>query len=98
MEALLLELLRRLERLGQHHGELYDSEAREQIGGIIMNGFVRRTPGEAKRVRTISKIILTILTHFLPPEIICSVMLVSAAKILQFKSFRVLNPHVLARG
>ena len=44
MEALLLELLRRLERLGEDHGELYDSEAREQIGNIVMDGFVRRTP------------------------------------------------------
>lgn len=42
MESLLLELLRRLEHLGEEHGELYDSEAREQIGGIIMDGFVRR--------------------------------------------------------
>ena len=45
MEALLLELLLRLERLGENHGELYDSEAREQIGDIVMNGFVRRKPG-----------------------------------------------------
>lgn len=45
MEALLLELLRRLECLGEAHGELYDSEAREQIGGIVMDGFVRRKPG-----------------------------------------------------
>ena len=42
MEQLLLELLVRLERLGETHGELYDSEAREQIGGIVMDGFVRR--------------------------------------------------------
>jgi hypothetical protein len=42
MEAPLLELLRRLERLGEANGELYDSEAREQIGGIIMDGFLRR--------------------------------------------------------
>ena len=45
MESLLLELLRRLERLGDIHEELYDSEAREQIGGLVMEGFVRRTPG-----------------------------------------------------
>lgn len=45
MESLLLELLRRLERLGEHHEELYDSEAREQIGGLVMEGFVRKTPG-----------------------------------------------------
>lgn len=45
MEALLLELLHRLERLGEAHGDLYDSEAREQIGGIVMDGFVRRKPG-----------------------------------------------------
>ena len=45
MESLLLELLRRLERLGVNHEELYDSEAREQIGGLVMEGFVRKTPG-----------------------------------------------------
>src|SRR5262245_60768791 len=45
MDTLLLELLRRLERLGDEHGELYDSESREEIGGIVMDGFVRRTPG-----------------------------------------------------
>ncbi len=45
MEALLLELLRRLELLGDAHGELYDSEAREQIGDIVMDGFVRRKQG-----------------------------------------------------
>lgn len=42
MESILLELLRRLESLGESHGELYDSEAREEIGGIIMEGFVRQ--------------------------------------------------------
>jgi hypothetical protein len=45
MEALLLELLRRLELLGDAHEELYDSEAREQIGAIVMDGFVRRKVG-----------------------------------------------------
>jgi hypothetical protein len=45
MESILLELLRRLERLGENHEELYDSEAREQIGGLVMEGFVRKTPG-----------------------------------------------------
>lgn len=45
MESLLLDLLRRLEHLGDNHGELYDSEAREQIGGLVMEGFVRKTPG-----------------------------------------------------
>ena len=45
MDALLLELLCRLERLGEAHGELYDSEAREEMGGIVMEGFVRRNPG-----------------------------------------------------
>ncbi|MFN3149073.1 hypothetical protein [Bremerella sp.] len=45
MESLLLDLLRRLERLGDNHGELYDSEAREQISGLVMEGFVRKTPG-----------------------------------------------------
>jgi hypothetical protein len=45
MEALLLELHCRLEKLGESHGELYDSEAREEIGGIVIDGFVRRKPG-----------------------------------------------------
>ncbi len=45
LEALLFDLLRRLERLGIDHEELYDSEAREQIGGIVMDGFVRRRQG-----------------------------------------------------
>ena len=45
METILLELLDRLERLGETHGELYDSEAREQIGDIVMDGFVRRKSG-----------------------------------------------------
>jgi hypothetical protein len=45
MESLLLELLRRLERLGDSQEELYDSEAREQIRRLVMDGFVRKTPG-----------------------------------------------------
>src|SRR5262249_51177607 len=45
MEDILLELLRRLERLGQNHEELYDSEVREQMGNAIMEGYVRRRPG-----------------------------------------------------
>ncbi|WP_422931910.1 hypothetical protein [Singulisphaera sp. PoT] len=44
METLLLELLYRLESLGKVHGELYDSGAREQIGGLIMDGFVHNKP------------------------------------------------------
>ncbi len=44
MESLLLELLRRLARLGDSHEELYDSEARDQIGGLVMDGFVRKNP------------------------------------------------------
>jgi hypothetical protein len=45
MERLLLELLTKLERLGAANPELYDSEAREQMGIIIMDGFVRQKPG-----------------------------------------------------
>jgi hypothetical protein len=45
MENLLHELLGRLERLGETHGELYDSEVREQMGDAIMEGYVRRSPG-----------------------------------------------------
>lgn len=44
MEAILLELLQRLELLGETHEELYDSEAREEMGRIVMDGFVRRNP------------------------------------------------------
>jgi hypothetical protein len=45
MEDLLLELLGRLERLGAAHGELYDSEVREQMGDAVMEGYVRRRSG-----------------------------------------------------
>jgi hypothetical protein len=45
MEQLLLELLSRLEGLGESHEELYDSEVRERMGDAIMEGYVRRTPG-----------------------------------------------------
>ena len=45
METHLLELLRRLERLGEFHHEQYGSEVREQMGDAIMEGYVRRRPG-----------------------------------------------------
>lgn len=39
IEALLLELLCRLEILGDTHEELYDSEAREQIGSRTFQSY-----------------------------------------------------------
>ena len=41
MEARLLTLLEKLQLIGEEHGELYDSEVREQMGVAIMEGFVR---------------------------------------------------------
>lgn len=41
LENVLLRLLEKLESIGQHHGELYDSEVRERMGTAIMEGFVR---------------------------------------------------------
>ena len=45
MEKILLNLLRELERIGQSHEELYDSEVREQMGNAVAAAYVRRTPG-----------------------------------------------------
>jgi hypothetical protein len=45
MDQILLELLCDLERIGQSHEELYDSEVREQMGNAVMAAFVRQTPG-----------------------------------------------------
>jgi hypothetical protein len=45
MKRLLVRLLERLERLGDDHGELYDSEVREQIGAAVMQGYVRPQAG-----------------------------------------------------
>ena len=44
MERILLELLCQLERLGEAHGELYDTEVRERMGDAVMEGYVRRSP------------------------------------------------------
>jgi hypothetical protein len=41
MEEHLLKLLSTLESLGNHYDELYDSEVREAMGEVIMQGFVR---------------------------------------------------------
>ena len=41
MEELLRQLLNRLERIGNEHEELYDTECRDQMGDAVMNGFVR---------------------------------------------------------
>ena len=45
MGQLLLRLLTELETVGRDHEELYDSEVREAMGEVIMQGFVRSIPG-----------------------------------------------------
>jgi len=40
MEELLLELLNQLEKIGEVHEELYDSECRERMSQAILDGFV----------------------------------------------------------
>ena len=44
MKAILLDLLESLESIGNSHGEIYDSEVRDQMGVAIMEAFVRRRP------------------------------------------------------
>ena len=40
-----MNLLNDLERIGDKHEELYDSEVREQAGNALMESFVRNTSG-----------------------------------------------------
>ena len=49
MQALLLELLIDLERIGNDHEDLFDSEVRERIGEAVMQGFVRAIPDYSVR-------------------------------------------------
>ncbi|MGD9128641.1 MAG: hypothetical protein PVH19_14790 [Planctomycetia bacterium] len=42
MEELLLQLLNRLEKIGNVHEELYDTECRERISNAVMDGFIRK--------------------------------------------------------
>lgn len=37
----LLELMEKLEEIGHEHGELYDTDVREQMHESILNGFIR---------------------------------------------------------
>jgi hypothetical protein len=47
MEALLLQLLQDLELVSEDHGEVYDSDVREQMRAVITNGLVRQVSGYA---------------------------------------------------
>jgi hypothetical protein len=49
MEELLRRLLNRLERVGNDHEELHDTECREQMSDAIMNGFVRASGADGLR-------------------------------------------------
>lgn len=44
MEAALLRLLERLERIGEAHPELYDSAVREALRDAMIDGFARLKP------------------------------------------------------
>jgi hypothetical protein len=41
MEQLLLELLHRLEAIGEQHKELYDSDVREAMDDAVFRGFIK---------------------------------------------------------
>jgi hypothetical protein len=45
MDELLLELLNRLEAIGQEHEEIYDSEVRDQMREAVHDGFLDLVPG-----------------------------------------------------
>jgi len=45
MESVLLELLCRLEALGEEYGDLYDSEVRQAMSAAVFAGFIRALPG-----------------------------------------------------
>jgi hypothetical protein len=49
MEELLRRLLNCLERIGNDHEELYDTECREQMSDAIMNAFVRASGADGLR-------------------------------------------------
>jgi hypothetical protein len=45
VEDVLLELLRRLEAVGDEHGELFDSDVREAMDDAVFYGFIKPKPG-----------------------------------------------------
>jgi hypothetical protein len=45
VQSCLLALLEELEAIGEGHPELYDSEVRQRLSGILLNGFARMTAG-----------------------------------------------------
>ena len=45
METVLLELLHRLEVIGDEHGELFDSDVREAMDDAVFYGFIMPRPG-----------------------------------------------------
>jgi hypothetical protein len=45
MEQLLLELLTRLEAVGERDESLFDTVVREKMGGPIFYGFIKPEPG-----------------------------------------------------
>jgi hypothetical protein len=45
MEDVLLELLHRLEIIGDAHEELFDSDVREAMDGTVFYGFIKPRPG-----------------------------------------------------
>lgn len=47
MDEVLLELLHRLETVGDAHEELFDSEVREAMDDAVWQGFIRPRPGYA---------------------------------------------------
>jgi hypothetical protein len=45
MKQLLRRLLNRLERVGEAHPEIFDTDVREAMGGAVFDGFVRPRTG-----------------------------------------------------
>ena len=45
MDRVLLELLHRLEEIGEEHEELFDSDVREAMDDVVFSGFVKPKPG-----------------------------------------------------
>jgi hypothetical protein len=45
MDRVLLELLRRLEAIGEQYEELFDSEVREAMDAAVWSGFIAPVPG-----------------------------------------------------
>lgn len=45
MDEVLMELLHRLEAVGDTHGELFDSDVREAMDDAVFHGFIKPKPG-----------------------------------------------------